>query len=114
MQLHVVHGQPLLYGKEKNKGIRLNPQSLKLETVIVGEDGVAEKDILVHDETNRVLAGLLSAIRPPDFPEVLGVIYCDPSQSYEAAVADQSERAKVNGPGDLDKLMRASNTWVVK
>jgi 2-oxoglutarate ferredoxin oxidoreductase subunit beta len=114
MQLHVVHGQPLLYGKEKNKGIRLNPQSLKLETVIVGEDGVTEKDIFVHDETNRALAGLLSAIRPPDFPEVLGVIYCDPSQSYEAAVADQSERAKVNGLGDLDKLMRASNTWVVK
>ena len=114
MQLQVTHGRPLLYGKEKNKGIRLYPQTLKLEAVSVGENGVTEQDILVHDETNRVLAGLLAAIRPPNFPEVLGVIYCDPAQSYEAAVADQSEKAKTNGPGDLDKLMRSSNTWLVE
>ncbi len=114
MQLHVVHGEPLIYGKEKNKGIRLNPQALKLETVVIGENGVTEKDILIHDETNRVLAGLLAAVRPPNFPEVLGVIYCDPAPSYETAVAAQNEKAKANGPGDLDKLMRAGNTWSVE
>lgn len=114
MQLHAVHGQPLLYGKEMNKGLRLNTQTLKLETVVVGEDGVTADDILVHDETNRVLAGLLVAVRPPHFPEVLGVIYCDPAQSYEAAVLAQNEKAKANGPGDLDKLMRAGNTWSVE
>jgi len=114
MQLHVKHGQPMLYGKERNKGLRLNTQALKLEAVVVGENGVSEKDILVHDETNRVLAGMLAAIRPPNFPEVLGVIYCDPAaQSYEAAVVAQETLAKAKGPGDLDKLMRGGNTWQV-
>ncbi len=114
MQLHAVHGQPLLYGKEKNKGLRLNTKTLALETVVVGENGVTEADILVHDETNRVLAGLLAAVRPPLFPEILGVIYCDPAQSYETAVAAQTEKAKADGSGDIDKLMRAGNTWSVE
>jgi len=114
MQLHAVHGQPLLYGKDKNKGIRLNTQTLQLETVVIGENGVTEGDILVHDETNRVLAGMLVAIRPPHFPEILGVIYCDPAQSYETVVSEQNEKAKAGGPGDIDKLMRAGNTWSVE
>ncbi len=114
MQLHVVHGQPLIFGKEKNKGIRLNPQALKLEVVTLGENGLSEKDLLVHDETNRVLAGLLAAVRPPNFPEVLGVIYCDPAQSYDAAVVEQNKKAIAAGTGDLDKLMRAGNTWTVE
>jgi len=114
MQLHVKHGQPMIYGKDKNKGLRLNIQTLALETVVIGENGVTEKDILVHDEKNRVLAGLLSSLRPPAFPEVLGVIYCDPApQSYEAAVKAQEDVAKAKGPGDLDKLMRGGNTWAV-
>lgn len=114
MQLHVVHGEPLIYGKDKNKGIRLNTQTLQLETVVIGENGVTEGDILVHDEKNRVLAGLLAAVRPPHFPEILGVIYCDPAQSYETAVSEQNEKARSGGPGDIDKLMRAGNTWSVE
>ncbi len=113
MQLHVVHGQPMIFGKAKNKALRFNAQTFQLEAVVIGENGVTEKDILVHDEKNRVLAGLLSALRPPNFPEVLGVIYCDPATSYEAAVVAQENLAKAKGPGDLDKLMRAGNTWAV-
>ena len=113
MQLHVKHGQPMLYGKERNKGLRLNVETLQLEKVVIGENGVTEKDILVHNEKNRVLAGLLSALRPPEFPEVLGVIYCDPATSYDAAVGAQDAQARAKGPGDLDKLMRAGNTWSV-
>ena len=114
MQLHVKHGQPMLYGKDGNKGLRLNTQTLALEGVVIGENGVTEKDILIHDEKNRVLASLLVALRPPTLPEVLGVIYCNPAeQSYEAAVKAQEDVAKAKGPGDLDKLMRAGNTWSV-
>ena len=113
MQLHVKHGQPMLYGKERNKGLRLNFETLELEKVVIGENGVTEKDILVHNEKNRVLAGLLSALRPPEFPEVLGVIYCDPTTSYDAAVTAQDAIARAKGPGDLDKLMRTGNTWSV-
>jgi 2-oxoglutarate ferredoxin oxidoreductase subunit beta len=103
----------MIFGKAKNKGIRLNTQTLSLEVVTIGENGVTEKDLLVHDEKNRNLALMLVGLRPPAFPEVLGVIYCDPATSYESAVTAQDSAARAKGPGDLDKLMRAGNTWVV-
>jgi 2-oxoglutarate ferredoxin oxidoreductase subunit beta len=113
MQVHVKHGERMIFGKERNKGLKLNPKTFALEVVTIGEMDVTEADILVHDEKNRVLAGLLAALRPPQFPEVLGVIYCDPAPSYETAVAAQDAVARAKGPGDLDKLMRAGNTWQV-
>jgi len=112
-QLHVVHGQPLIYGKAKDKGLRFNVQTLSLEAVTIGQDGVTEKDILVHDEKNRTLALLLTGLKPPAFPEVLGVIYCDPATSYDAAVTAQDATVRAKGPGDLDKPMRGGNTWQV-
>lgn len=113
MQLHVKHGERMIFGKERNKGLKLNPKTFALEAVTIGEMGITEADILVHDEKNRVVAGLLAALRPPQFPEVLGVIYCDPAPSYEMAVAAQDAVARAKGPGDLDKRMRAGNTWQV-
>ncbi|HBC53481.1 MAG TPA: 2-oxoacid:ferredoxin oxidoreductase subunit beta, partial [Alphaproteobacteria bacterium] len=53
-QIEVEDGKPLLFGKEKDKGIRLDPKTLALEVVTVGQDGVTEDDILVHDEKNRI------------------------------------------------------------
>lgn len=113
MQLHVKHGERMIFGKARNKGLRLNPATLTLEVVTIGESEVTEGDLLIHDEKNRVVAGLLAGLRPPVFPEVLGVIYCDPSQSYETAVAAQDAVARAKGPGSLDMLMRAGNTWQV-
>src|SRR5262249_29402566 len=102
-QLHVKHGQPMIYGKAKNKGLRLNTQTLAIEPVPIGENGVTEKDLLVHDEKNRPLALMLTGLKPPAFPEVLGVIYCDPATSYESAVVAQDATVRAKGPGDLDK-----------
>ena len=112
-QLHVIHGQPMIYGKAKNKGLRLNAKTLTLEEVTIGENGVTVEDLLVHDEKNRMLAMMLTGLKPPAFPEVLGVIYCDPATSYESAVVAQEDAVKAKGPGDLDKLMRTGNTWAV-
>ena len=112
-QLHVIHGQPMIYGKAKNKGLRLNAKTLTLEEVTIGENGVTVEDLLVHDEKNRMLAMMLTGLKPPAFPEVLGVIYCDPATSYESAVVAQEDAVKAQGPGDLDKLMRTGNTWAV-
>jgi len=64
-QIHVKHGEPLIYGKDNDKGLRLNTQNLSLETVTIGEDGVTEADILVHDETNPTLALLLANLAAP-------------------------------------------------
>ncbi|MDP2578105.1 MAG: 2-oxoacid:ferredoxin oxidoreductase subunit beta, partial [Candidatus Palauibacterales bacterium] len=66
-QLHVEHGQPLLFGEALDRGLRLKPGSVELEVVRLG-DGVAPADILVHDETNKALASMLVAMEPPAFP----------------------------------------------
>jgi len=107
-QLHLVHGQPMLFGKDRKKGLRLDPASLALEVVPVGEGGVALDAILVHDETNRALADMLAALEPPA-PVALGVLYCAPVEDYTTAVQGQSAA----GSNDLGALLTAGKTWTV-
>ncbi len=113
-QIHVAHGKPLIFGKDRHRGLRLKPGSLELEVVRLGPGGAAEADLLVHDETSRPLAGLLAAMEPPDLPVALGVLYCNPAASYEAAVHDQLKKAQKDGRNrDLNALLRRGHTWQV-
>ena len=112
-QVHVEHGQPLVFGKDRDKGLRLTPGTHELEVVGLGEGDLGESDVLVHDETDRTLAGLLVRLEPP-MPVALGVIYCNPAPTYEALVAEQTEQARAGAPaGDLNALLRHGNTWTV-
>lgn len=112
-QIHVEHGRPLVFGKDKNKGLRLNPKSLTLEMVTVGEDGVGLEDILVHDEKNRALAGIIAGMEAP-FPVALGVIYCDPVESFESGLLAQVTSEKAKKPkADINALLRSGNVWTV-
>ncbi len=113
MQLRVEHGQPLLFGKEQNRGLRLKPGSLELETVAVGENGASLDDVLVHDETNRTLASLLASLEPPHFPMPIGVLYCDPAPSYEEDVYHQVEAEGAGSPPGLEALLTDGRTWTV-
>ena len=79
-QIHVEHGKPLLYGKTSDKGLRLNPATLSLETVTLGEEGVSIDDILVHDETNPTLAQLLVSL---EGPTAMGVILRRTQPAFE-------------------------------
>jgi len=113
-QLFVRHGEPLLFGPENKKGIRLNPKTLSPEVVTLGENGVALKDVLVHDETNPILAQVLIRMTPPGFPMALGVLYCNPAPSFEDATYRQMAEVAAAKPGaSLDALMRAGRTWEV-
>jgi 2-oxoglutarate ferredoxin oxidoreductase subunit beta len=109
-QLHAEHGRPLVFGKDSRRGLHLRPGTLDLEVVTVGEDGVSERDVLVHDQTNRTLAMMLAGLQPPAFPMVLGVLYCDPRPSYDSEVRSQiPDHASV----ELDALLRSGDTWTV-
>ncbi len=113
-QVHVEHGRPLVFGGDARRGLRLDAARLVLETVTIGENGVSEADILVHDETNRTLATMLAAMAPPDMPVALGVLYCDPAASYDDNVMAQIEHARADAPGgDLNTLLRRGHTWTV-
>jgi 2-oxoglutarate ferredoxin oxidoreductase subunit beta len=114
MQVHAEHGKPLLFGKDRRRGLRLNPKALALETVRVGENDVAEADVLVHDETNRTLATMLASLEPPEMPVALGVLYCAPVPTYEEGVLAQIESAKARNPEpSLNALLRKGHTWTV-
>ena len=106
-QVLVEHGKPLLFGKNKEKGLRLKPGKLELEIVPAA---TAAPDVLVHDETNRPLAQLLAALEPP-FPVAMGVLYCNPAASYEREV--YAQKAAPKGSGDLDALLNSERTWEV-
>jgi 2-oxoglutarate ferredoxin oxidoreductase subunit beta len=113
-QLHVEHGQPLLFGKNGERGLHLKPGCLGLEVVDVGAGGIPAEDVLVHDETNRALAMQLASIEPPEFPIALGVLFCDPRESYNESVHAQIREAQAeSGVKDLATLLRDGQTWVV-
>ncbi|HEY8946865.1 MAG TPA: 2-oxoacid:ferredoxin oxidoreductase subunit beta, partial [Polyangiaceae bacterium] len=71
-QLRVEHGKPLLFGANRDKGLRLDSKTFTLEVVQVGEGGVPLDQVLVHDETNATLAYMLTRMPFPAFPVALG------------------------------------------
>ena len=115
-RLVLEHGKPLLFGSDNEKGLRLNAQTLRLEVATLGEDGVTLDDILVHDETNKMLARMLTDLSLPDFPEPVGVIYCEPTApSYTDDVYQQRILVREKkGAADLNALLRSGHTWTVE
>ncbi len=106
-------GKPLIFGKDKDKGIRLNG----LDPEVVSLDAVAESELLVHHESapTASLAYLLSRMRHPEFPEPIGVFRCVETPSYEREVMAQIETAvQQKGRGDLRSLYYAADTWEVQ
>tara|TARA_A100001037_G_scaffold286937_1_gene295858 strand:+ start:6384 stop:7406 length:1023 start_codon:yes stop_codon:yes gene_type:complete len=113
-QVHVMHGEPMIFGANEDKGLRVDAESLQLEVVTLGENGISESDILVHDETNPTLARMLATMEAPEYPVALGVLYCDPAETYDASVLAQVQEAKDRLPeADLDEYLRRGHTWTV-
>jgi len=109
------HGQPLLFGKDHDRGIRLN--GLDPEVVTLGKNGITESDILRHDEhkPESNLAYILSRLDYPEFPVPMGVLRAVEKPTYDAIVVEQEEAALARqGAGDLDALFNSGDTWVVE
>jgi 2-oxoglutarate/2-oxoacid ferredoxin oxidoreductase subunit beta len=110
------HGKPLIFGKNRDKGIRL--VGLDLEVVALG-NGITEKDLLVHDEhnPNPVYAFALSRMDSmPGFPTPIGVLRAlQGVPRYEDLIQQQiRDVIAKKGKGDLAKLLRAGDTWELK
>jgi 2-oxoglutarate ferredoxin oxidoreductase subunit beta len=104
----------MLFGKDRNKGIRL--RGLDPEVVEVGKECGLD-DVLVHDEKAEEpsLAYLLSRMVYPRFPECVGVFRAVNRPSYEQLLQDQIDaQIKAKGKGDLEKLFRNDDLWVVE
>ena len=111
--INLEHGKPLIFGKDRNKGIRLN--GLKLEVVELG-NGITEADLLVHDihAAEPSLAYMLARMDYPDFPVPVGVFRSVAKPTYEELLEAQVEDSISRmGPGNLEKLLHSGDTWVV-
>ncbi len=108
------HGQPMIFGKDRDKGIRL--RGLHPEVVTIGQDGITEADIQVHDAhaEDPYLALILSRMFWPEFPVPVGVLR-DVSQPTHSDLIDaQIEAAKAkSGEGDIAKALVSGETWTV-
>jgi len=109
------HGEPMIFGKERDKGLILD--GMKIKIVKIGENGITEKDLLVHDaeEENPGLHSVLIDMKYPEFPIALGVIRAVKDKTYDDNVRDQvidvREHAKIH---NMDELLHSGATWEVK
>ncbi len=109
--LYLEHGKPMLFGKKKDKGIRLN--GLTPQVVQLAE--VSEDQLLIHDERSSepTLAYLLSRMGPPHFPTPVGVFRAVHKPVYSELLMEQIQAAQAQRPSDLEALFHQGETWVV-
>jgi 2-oxoglutarate ferredoxin oxidoreductase subunit beta len=112
--VYLEHGKPLIYGKAKDKGIRLDG----FHPVVVDlNDGVhSVNDLLIHNEKSRELAFILSSFADhPELPMPVGVFLDIERDSYEATIEEQFAHVyEKGGKGDIDDLLKGKSTWDIK
>jgi 2-oxoglutarate ferredoxin oxidoreductase subunit beta len=108
------HGEPMIFGKGNDKGLIL--AGLKLRVVKLGEKGITEKNLLIHDasEPNPGIHYMLANMRYPEYPVALGVIRAVAGPTYEKDVENQIiEIQKTSKIKSMDDLLNSGSVWKV-
>ncbi len=118
------HGKPMIYGKDRNKGLILDGWDIK--PVTIGENGITEADLLVHDAhkadpTFHLKLAMMGyspygyAGATDELPIALGVIRDVEAMTYDQAVKEQIEEVKgKKAQRTLKDLLLSGDTWEVK
>jgi 2-oxoglutarate ferredoxin oxidoreductase subunit beta len=109
------HGKPMIFGANRDKGIVLD--GLTLKVVTLGQDGITEKDLLVHDAhtVDPTLHFKLAMMGGEEMPVAMGVIRDVAAPTYDEAVNAQIEEVKGKKPQrTLRDLLLSGETWEVK
>jgi 2-oxoglutarate ferredoxin oxidoreductase subunit beta len=115
VQLRLEHGRPLVFGKERTKGIRF--RHAEPEVVTLGEHGITEADLQVHDAhaEGSGTAYLLSLLGAPAFPVPLGVFRSVQAPTYDALDEELRAAARAkSGRGRLEQLLASGTTWTIE
>ncbi len=112
--LFLEHGEPLVFGKEKNLGIRIDGLQ---PTIVTLGNGINEGDLWIHDETDIFKASMLTRFFDDPklegaLPRPFGVIYAVERPTYESQLFAQLEQAKTKSL-DLDAMIAGENTWEI-
>ena len=113
--IYLEHGKPMLFGENKEFG--LMQEGFGLKVVKLGENGITEKDILIHDAhcQDNTLQLKLALMEGPDFPIALGVIRDVDAPTYNDAVTEQIEEIKGKKKyHNFQELLMTNDTWEVK
>ena len=114
-QIFLKHGEPMIFGNNKDKGLIFDKAVLKVATI--GENGVTRDDILIHDvtEPNGYVHQQLIGMKLPEFPVAMGVIRAVEAPVYDQLMEEQiatvQSKAKIK---TIDELLSSGNTWVVE
>ncbi len=110
--IDVVHGEPLIFGANDDKGIRLN--GFTPEVVNVAD--VDPSELLKHDEAadSPALAQLLASFDIPDLPVATGILRRVERPTYEVEMDQQVALAQAGGKPSLDDLFAQGDTWTVE
>jgi len=106
------HGKRMIFGKEGTKGLVLD--GLNLKVVTIGENGITETDILIHDATceDSTLHMKLAMMEGPDMPIALGVIRDVIEETYDAEVEAQISEVKAKSKiKTFDDLIATCEQW---
>ena len=113
--LYLEDGKPMVFGKERDRGLRIDLDTMRLEACKIGEDGVDEDDLVVHETgaESPMKAYLLTELNYPN-PVPVGVFRDVSRPTYDDLVHQQISDAKsLLGDGDLEKLFNTGETWNV-
>lgn len=99
--LRVENGQPLVFGKAKNKCIII--ENFKPKIVEFSEK--LPENVIIYDETSNELAYIISKFSYPEFPIPVWILYRNNNTSYEELLANQNKKIK-----SIDKII---NDWEV-
>jgi len=114
-QIYLKHGEPMIYGKNRDKGLIMVKGQMK--SVTIGKDGYTLDDILVHDVKNPddTIHYMLTRMSLPELPVAMGVIRSCESTVYESLLTGQIDASKKETKiSNMNELLRSGNTFEVE
>ena len=108
-QIHVENGKPLIFGQNNDKGLIINDSHSALEIIDLDKDKDKSNRLVVHDETNKFLAYLLTQMKEPDFPMAIGVLYRIPKSTLDEHYTKANEANK----NKINQVINKGQTWTI-
>jgi 2-oxoglutarate ferredoxin oxidoreductase subunit beta len=115
--VYLEQGKPLLFGPNKEKGIRLDGLQPRMVNM---SDGYGTSDLWIHDDHDMAKAQILIRMfedpkTEGHFPRPFGVFYETDRPTYESLMQQQMDESVTRkGTGDLDKMLAGYETWTIR
>lgn len=113
--IYLKHGEPMIFGKEREKGLMIVGNKIKV--VKLGVGGITEKDLMVHDaiDPDDTTHYMLCRMGGPEFPVALGVIRAFKSTVYEEELCNQIDHeVEISKIKNMDDLLNSGQVFNIE